>query len=440
MNIIKKLSIIILAFLFIPFITPSNHVLASDLIDSSKKDSKKPYHDKKSSLSASPTITKLNKPADDSKETEGDNALLNLTPAQQYAAEILSYLLKVVLGKAGNLNSRIDWATRGLHEKADLKHITEVMRDPEKDEQAFLVLDWSILPLINVLYYYDQRLTLHKGSSFSASIYPAPEFLALRLLLLQKTHQKEKMNLNVLIEKEEIWRKNDTKPTKGDLKPINLTLEQMQLIKDIIQKEPHLYGYLRSPFLVKTLYELGAVDRCELVKKKVREANYREFHCRLIHGSGKGDTVKIAILPSMIKEFYYGDDDHDLSQYGFKPTEDFNKVVNRLKNEILNKTKALMLGEMNELKDKISFHIVDERPLVIYPDNAKEVIKDVCPGADLSIILLDKNVYQAIHFDEKSDIYPHVNWFYLDILDIRYSQVEEETDLISRFIVSKLKP
>lgn len=440
MNITKSLSIIIFFLFFIPLSTQSNHVPAFDLIDSSKKDSKKPYHDKRGSLSASHTLTKLNKPADDDKGTKGEKWVLQLTPAQQYAAEILSYLLRVVLGKAGNLNSRKDWATRGLHEKLDLKYISEVMHDPEIDERCLMVLDWSILPLINVLYYYDKRLTLYKGRSLCPSIYPAPEFLAIRLLLLQKIHQKEKVNLKAFIEREEIWINHDIKPTKGDLKTINLTLEQMQLIKDIIQKEPHLYGYLRSPFLVKALFELGAVDRCEFVKKKISEANYKKFHCRLIHGPEKDDKVKIAILPSMIKEFYYGDDDHDLSQYGFKPTADFNKIVNRLKNEILNKTKTLMPEEMDALKNKISFYIIDERPLVIYPDNAKEVIKDVCPGADLSIILLDKNVYQAIHFDENSDIYPFVNWFYMDILDIRYSQIEEETDLISRFIISKLKP
>ena len=440
MNITRGLSIIIFSLLFIPLGVKSTHIQAFDFIDSAKKDSKKSYHDKRSSLIAFNATAKLNEPSDNNKEKRGNNALLNLTPAQQYASEILSYLLKVVLGKAGDLNSRKDWATRGLDEKLDLKYISEIMQNPEMDERSLMVLDWSILPLINVLYHYDKRLSLHKGRYFTPSIYPAPEFLAIRLLLLQKIHQKRKINLQAFIEREELWTNHDIKPTEDDLKIMNLTLEQAQLIKDIVQKEPHLYSYLKSPFLVKTLFELGAVDECKFVKKKIHEANYNGFRCRLLYGPGRNDTVKIAILPSMIKEFYYGECHHDLSPYGFKPSEDFNMLVNKMKNEILKKTEALMPEKMDEIKNKISFYIVDERPLVIYPDNAKEVIKDVCPGADFTIIILDMNVYQAIHFDENSDIYPHVNWFYMDLLDIRYSEIDEETDLISRFIISKLKP
>jgi len=36
-----------------------------------------------------------------------------LTPAQEYAGEILSYLLQVVLGREGDPRNREEWATRG---------------------------------------------------------------------------------------------------------------------------------------------------------------------------------------------------------------------------------------------------------------------------------------------------------------------------------------
>ena len=76
---------------------------------------------------------------------------------------------------------------------------------------------------------------------------------------------------------------------------------------------------------------------------------------------------------------------------------------------------------------------------MIFPGNAEEVTEDVCPEAGFYIILLDKNVYLSIYFNEETDVYPSVHRLYLDVMDIKYSQIQEETDLISQFIWSKLK-
>ena len=118
-----------------------------------------------------------------------------LTPAQQYAGEVLSYLMPLILGQSGNSNSKNDWATKGLDEKLDFKNISEKMTNSDKSKTGLLVFDPSILGLTEVLYYYDKKLNLNKGDSSNTSIYPSPELIAIRLLLLQK----------IIVEIEPLW-------------------------------------------------------------------------------------------------------------------------------------------------------------------------------------------------------------------------------------------
>jgi len=65
-------------------------------------------------------------------------------------------------------------------------------------------------------------------------------------------------------------------------------------------------------------------------------------------------------------------------------------------------------------------------------------IREVCPEADFTVILLGKNTYRAIYVDPVRDIYPSVNRLYLDIMDIEYNQAGEEIDTISQFICVRL--
>ena len=46
---------------------------------------------------------------------------------------------------------------------------------------------------------------------------------------------------------------------------------------------------------------------------------------------------------------------------------------------------------------------------------------------------------QGYYFDGDKDSYNKRNSIYLDFIDLKYNQVGEEVDRISRFIVSKLK-
>ena len=393
-------------------------------------------------------------------QNESPELQLNkLTPAQQYAGEILAYLLQVVLGQASRPGSRADWEIRGIDEELDFGNIAEVMTNPERNQLDLMVLDLNILDLTRTLYYYDEKLSLYKGDFSVASIYPAPEFIAIRLLLLQKIHRAEKINLKALIDREELLLHPELKPSSEDLNAMNLKPAELKLIRDIIESEPRIYQYLKSPFLMKAFYDMGAIKGGAFVKQRIREANYKRYRCSRFGGSDKLDALKILFLPSLMREFYHGDSNRSLTRHGFKPTKFFDEMVKKLRDEIFSATKTRLRKEFSSLRkgkpeisvsqwdklwtriaeENISFYIEDERPLVIYPENAEQVIRDVCPEADFTVILLGKNIYKSILFDKTRDVYPFVDRLYIDIMDIKHSETEDETEKISEFICSRLK-
>jgi hypothetical protein len=382
-----------------------------------------------------------------------------LAPAQQYAGEVFSYLIQVIVGQAGDPELREDWAARGLDEKLDLKIISDIMTNSFKNKNDIMLLDPNILGLLDVLYYYDGKLNLYQGDLEPESIYPASELIAMRLLLIQKIYHNRKISLESLFEKENILTDQTSLPTEADLAATNLRADEMQLLKEIVTNKPYLYDYLKSPFLINAFYKIGAVEFDNFVKKTIPKASYKKIYGRHFGGAYNHDAVKIMFLPSMIKEFHYGNPQLGLSHYGFKPTKFYNEITNKLKTELLDVTKKLVYHEINKdrsgklkitgekwevlwekiLKEKIAFYNENDRPLVIYPGNAEQVIREITPKADFSIIILDKNVYRSIYFDTGKDIYPHVNRLYTDIMDIKYSQTVDLTDQVSRFIYSRIK-
>ena len=42
-------------------------------------------------------------------------------------------------------------------------------------------------------------------------------------------------------------------------------------------------------------------------------------------------------------------------------------------------------------------------------------------------------------FDAEMDLYPQTNKIYLDFLDVKYGQVQEETAAVARFIASAIE-
>ena len=380
-----------------------------------------------------------------------------LSPSRQYAAEILAFLLQIVLGQEGNPRFRKDWATRGFDEKLDYERISGIMSDHDASQLDLIVLDPGLHFLTRVLYRYDNRLSQYKGRFDFASVYPATEIVALRLLLLKKIDEGEKINLEELIRMEDLLMDPEAEISDQDLKAVNLNAEEMRFLRDILAGEPNLFAYLKSPFLVKGLVEVGAVNRNSFSREMMASANYKGCRCSYFAGSKRSDAVKIAVLPSIMSEFDFAEDRPGLSAFGFRPTEDLEKVIGKLESDILCRTRQLLekgdcggtSSNGNEkkyrdadgsdiLRDKVAFYVEDKRPLVITPQNAHEVLADVCPEADFTVILLDKNVYLTVTLNEKKDMYPAVPWMYLDIMDIQYSQAESEIEEIGRFICSRL--
>lgn len=393
------------------------------------------------------------------KGTVAQGLLCPLTPSQEYAGELLAYLLKVVLGRAGNPGSREEWKNGGIHQRLDLNAITRKMTDPEENISDVMVMDSNILALSRVVYYYDHRLSLHKNRDSDSSIYPSPELLGIRLLLLKKLANGEKINLSALVHRErKILNKKNTW-TPDDLAAVNLAPNEMELVRDIIHREPHYFQYLKCPFLVNALHEVGAIQSDAFTEEKIRGANYRKYLSRPPAGPDKTGALRIAMLPSITREFYREEETpSDLPPFGFKPTPFFVDMTQRLRRDILARTKqlaheAILKQEGGReklqhepwedlwkriLREQILFSIEDQRPLVISPGNAARITGDLRPAADFAVIILGKNVYLSLDIQER-DCFPQVNRLYVDIMDIKHAQTGDHVDQVSRFIVSRLR-
>ncbi len=380
-----------------------------------------------------------------------------LSPEQEYAGEILSYLVKVVIGQEGNPRSREEWRRTGLDESLESERFYRAVGNPEEDVYVLVLPDPNVLDISLVLYNYDPRLSSTKGQFGIVGIYPAPEVMAFRLLLLQKIDRGEKIHLKALVERKALLFDRKRDPSERDYEATNLRPDELRLLRDIIAKEPRVYDYMTSPFLVKALYEVAAVERDDFVEKRMAEARYERYRCRLFSGSERPEAVRIAILPSIIQTFKYVKSLDHSSGSGFEATGFFHEMVGRLRDQILAEAGAHLNRKINEGKsaqdrvmgadwerrwegiarEKIAFYVQDQRPLVIYPANAREVIQDVCPEADFVVILLGQRVYLALYITEQ-DVYPFVNRIYMDISDIKYSQIQAECEQLADVISSRI--
>jgi hypothetical protein len=379
----------------------------------------------------------------------------DMEPARQHAGEIMSFMLRVVVGQDGRPETRRDWATRGLDFPLKLDAMSREMSAMEGGNiLRIMVFDPNILDLSQTLYYYDDRLGFSKGRF---NVYPATEFLAIRLLLVKKIARGEKINLRALLERRQLLFDKGRTVREEDLKATGLRFEEIELIRDILVRAPYLFEYLGCPFLVKGLYEAGVLSEEETVTQKLAEANYRDFPCRAERGPHKTETVRIAILPSLTKEFFFETTAAASSPTGFVASDYLQEMVQALKEQIIEgaaawiERKALeegveiagdrvMAPRWSEIvRSKVSFCVQEERPLVITPLNAAEVIEDVCREADFTVILLGKNVYLSLFIDPDKDTYPAVNRVYLDFDDIMYSQAKDKYEPIAKVIYQALR-
>jgi hypothetical protein len=308
-----------------------------------------------------------------------------------------------------------------------------------------------------VLYHYNQRMNYFKGGALQESVYPSEELLAIRLFMVQKTARGEKVRMGGLMGQPALLGDPLTEPTATALAEINLRPAELQLLRDVIQSEPFIKGYLEDPFLVEALHRVGLVEMDAYVSEKIQAADYGHLATHYPRETGNDNVVRVAILPSMIKSFDFQNRDAPGFALGFRATDEYSLAVATLKRKLrttLQKRVAEFLKRAGEAglsqaekarrsADMVNAHLqfidLDKRPLVIYPENADRMIQSLCPEADFNFIILGKHVYLSMFIDEEQDVFPSVNRVYLDIMDIDQSQSDYEIDQAGGYLFERLR-
>ena len=365
----------------------------------------------------------------------------SLTQAQAYACQIQAYLIKVVLGIEGNLSMRQKWSATGLEERLDLEAISDAMLGRKGSEFNYMLLDYNLSDLLNVLYYWDPDLNLHRGSLGILSPYPSPEFLAMRLFLLKRLHSGTPLRLGALITKEGLLHDSITSADKHDTAGSGLSLEEKVFLRDVVASQPRILDYMKCPFLVRSLMEAGILEKDAHAEEMASKAVYGPLAMAIIKGDPSAKR-KIVFLPSFTRHFAV----EPGGSGALKASEELYRLAGKLAQAITDYAAKLASkgdpephspGRATLLKDT-AFFLENERPLAIYPGNAGEAAKAICPSAELTVIMLDKNVRLSFHDLPKPS--PERPWIFVDALDIEYGQLTEELDTIAAFLLIRNPP
>ena len=380
-----------------------------------------------------------------------------LSPAQNYAGEVLSYLLQVVVGYAGPEGKRQVWRTKGSGHNLVFYEISKKMSDPEYRKTDLIVMDADLLGLSDVLYQYEPLFNQFKGRYVVDSVYPSSELIAIRLLILEKLNQGKQVSFSAIRSRESLFQANAALPSPADLTAMNLSVDEFQLIKDVFLSEPLYLAYYKHPFIVEALTRIGFFAPDKMTKaSRERVSSGRYARCQAFDAAGSRQ-VNIAILPSLIHEFQFDNMYQSPYNLGFRPTEAYlnavytlkteivSRTANRVRYELLNTSAGRKLNEetwqhlwTHRYLPNIRFQLLDTKPFSIYPENAEWILKDLCPQADLSVIVLGKNVYRTMNFKAGDDSIPVSGRIYLDIEDIGLAMVGEQVDGIADFIAKRL--
>lgn len=345
----------------------------------------------------------------------------NLTQSEQIAGEIMAYLIEVVLGRAGAIVKRQAWSTRGLDLPLDFDLVSRRMFGPVPLRAELMVLDTNILGLSQVLYHYDRRLNLFKGTREHDSLYPCSELMAIRLLLLQKLSRKEKVSLSALSRNSALFEPGSRDAVGAELAAMQLSGLEFRFLKAIFQSEPVFMRYMRHPFIVSTLRKIGVAESDAFTLSADLASTYSELAFEP-KGKKASHPVTIAILPAMNPLF-----DVTLADPSIRPSEEYTELQEQIKTAIVRK---LSPHEGTPTANERLLFYTPDRPVTIHPENADRVIGQLCPTVDFSVILLGKNVYRALYIDPDVDIYPYQKRIYLDVDDIRYQQIDSEIETI----------
>ena len=380
-----------------------------------------------------------------------------LTPAQDYAGEILAYFMQIVVGHIGPEESRKAWRSTGSEAVLDFQAISQTMSTPASSKSDLMVFDFDLVALVETLSHYNPRFNLFKGQTIFSSVYPSSELVALRLLIQRKLMQGEKVSLTALREREMLLRSFESAPSRSDLSAMNLSAVEFQLVKDVFASEPLFFHYYKHPFIVDAMIQIGFYQKEPLTDAIIRSANYRTFAPSHRRKKGRSKSITVVVLPSFIREFEYGGVYPDPYIFGFKPSADYLRTVKKLKDDILTRSADLLIAELknsgkveakNDLSWKalwdnvyaplIQFKLFDQRPLTIHPANEDRMVKDICPSADLVILLLGEGIERVIELTDAVNDFNTTEMLYFNMDDIRYYKRNDKIDEIARGVVARL--
>jgi len=341
---------------------------------------------------------------------------LVFTENEQIAGEIMAYLIQVVSGVAGAPQNRQAWSTRGIDLPLDFDMVSSRMHGPVPLRAELMVLDTNILGLSRVLYHYDPRLNLFKGTRDQQSLYPCAELMAIRLLLLQKRHHGETVSIAAMIRHLDLFTPESRDAAGEELTAMGLTAEEFRFLKSVFQSEPAFLRYMQHPFIVSALRKIGVARPDAHTLAADLKASYAQLSERSWNGT-EDQPVTVALVPAMMPP----------PDEAENPSDDYIQVLKTVRTAI--KTELNRRPDLPASAPRPVFFI-PERPVTIYPENADRVISQLCPTADFTVILLGKNVYRAVFIDPDTDIYPHKRWLYLDVDDVRYGQTDADIETV----------
>jgi hypothetical protein len=361
-----------------------------------------------------------------------------LTPSQQYAGQLLAYMMKVVLGRAGPADLRVQWSDRGLHAPLDFARIFRIMNEPDQNRSELIVFDTRILGLSEVLYHYDPGLNLFKERSYRQSLFPSAELIALRLLLLQKMHRGEKLRLQAMLERRELLLDDRLTATAQDLQQLGLSGIELRLLQDTLTSDPRLFPYLFCPPMVAALHEMGAIREDPYVLGVLTARKRLSLPCRFDEAALDTAAVRIAVLPSMVSHFQPLRRNGSANGVTFRPSEFYIRVSRLLQERILQEAEK-RLWPKSLVPGAVVFSETPARPLVIYPENADAAIQRICPAADFSLILCGKDVIRSFDTDREVAAGGRTDRLFIDVMDIERSWIEAEIETMTAFILSRLE-
>jgi hypothetical protein len=350
-----------------------------------------------------------------------------LSAESRYAGEVLAYMMRVVLGRAGDLARRQEWRRQGLGQPLDLARITAAMHHPERPKSDLMVVDASLVGLSEVLYDYNPRLNLFKGRYAFHSPYPSVELIALRLLLLGKLDRGETLKLSAIVRHEAALVAQGGGLPANRLAEMGLTAAEADLLQAVFRSEPAFRWYYKSPALVTAMSAMGLLVSEDFVARRQAAYDYAAWQKPVL---GDDSAVRVAVLPSLVTGFRMGADGE------LAPPDDYVHTVKGLA-AALEGAVAAKLGRAEPVR-QLDIRLYQGRPFVLHPLNIGQRLARLSPEADLVIIVLGRNVYRSMAFAPSPALGPRPPCWYLDILDLKYGQTTAEIEAIADAVVRRL--